>query len=238
MVEYSKLMEMYRRMKIRYIKNVGFDVGTVNFLKAIPYSGKFKRRVIEIRGALEIPPDGFGRLKEASMYISGTVEGEVKPVSNEILVGLGALMLVKEFALPANWERAMEELLLFNSALIYEREISLSSRVFGLPEKRFVGINMYARVSKDKLHDWIDKNWGSVESRFDNLALKKSAKVNGKNVGLKVEAFRMNEEGMNIEEITKELVNRYGGDETMGDFVCDKELIRKWIRRIRVHVEG
>lgn len=224
-------------MEIKFISDSGLSPGTVNLIRSLPYNNKFRREIKSTRDAIGIPTDSFsddiesvaGFLKENQLFNS-------KRVSNRYLLWLAAYTLVQQFKLPENWVSMAKELLLFDSALVFEEEIVLT-----LPDSKdktsFVSINIHGKISRNKLDRWLDKNWDTIENYFETLRFKKPSKVNRKRIALKTEVLKLYSQGKPLNEISDELGEKYGDDEETANLVSDVELLRLWIQRIELDIE-
>lgn len=224
-------------MKFRYISDAGLSQGTINFIKALPRDKKFQDRIKTTRNILRIPIESYQEnMEKAANFLGKTANYKNKIISSRMFLQFLSQKIVNDFCLPQNWESIIRQLVLFDSALVYEEEIvlDLPDLVSNPKQAPFVGIRIFGKIRRDRLDKWIDKNWDTIEKYFETMKFKKPSKVNRKHAELMIEAKELYESGKfkTVAEIYEYLNDRYVNDEELLELVSNEERVRNWIKRL------
>ncbi|MEK7498186.1 MAG: hypothetical protein AAB656_04700 [Patescibacteria group bacterium] len=213
-------------MKIIYPADAELEKGTKNLLRALTSNTEFIQHIIQARLEIGIPRESFKEdLKSASEFLRENKK-KLQVITSKI---------IDKFRFPTNWNEEIQLLILLNFTLIYKNEISLSYSEH--PIKR-VSIDIYGRVTPTKLRKWIESHTGQINQCFDTLGLKKTARVNRKNVELFAESMKQHDVGRSLKQIIEYFSEEYKEDQKAYDSIPDEGALGTGIRRIKSDIEG
>lgn len=192
---------------------VGHKRPFYNFVQALTRNALFRKEVLSLRKELGIPTDGLSFKKYQTL---NTLIGKDK--TNGINVAqmfLGRNELSHNFTYPNELDKCLYDIVFYGLVSPFSAiQSAIAWNSSAWEPTGYIEINIFAPVTKNALHRFIDENWKVLESEIKNLDKKPTADfslISDRDFEI---VTLKDEQKLTFPKITDRIYKKYGNDDS------------------------